>query len=371
MLTESTVAGTRKVYLYTPTDERIAAITTVNNARTDATWTVRNTGGAVLRRYYETATRNWTWSQDYIYADGRLLAAEVNAPEKTLHFFSDHLGSPRLITGSRGAEFSRRTFYPFGRETAPAPQDYEAMRFTGHERDAATLDYMHARSYLPMWGRFLSVDPSGRRDASAPQSWNRYVYAHNNPLLFVDPDGRDAYPIGPAMQNAVRHGLTHSPEFARMYSRLRDDPRVYWHIAESQAAAPGTPAHSDIHVVWGENGAITRLLIFTRVPTPGNNLNVQTGLTGHEGSHGDEVLNTGQTLGQRHAAGDATVWPNPAAGPNAFESAFAQAFEQQVLQELQSGVVVISPTQSLQDLLLPEPTRNLRDILPPQGGVVQ
>ena len=38
----------------------------------------------------------------------------------------------------------------------------------------------------------MSPDP---KPASAsfldPQSWNRYVYARNNPLLYVDPDGRD------------------------------------------------------------------------------------------------------------------------------------------------------------------------------------
>ena len=37
--------------------------------------------------------------------------------------------------------------------------------------------------------RFLSVDPvSG--SPGHPQSWNRYSYVSNNPLAFVDPDGR-------------------------------------------------------------------------------------------------------------------------------------------------------------------------------------
>lgn len=38
---------------------------------------------------------------------------------KTFHFFPDHLGSPRLITGNGGTEYVRRTYYRFGREAAP------------------------------------------------------------------------------------------------------------------------------------------------------------------------------------------------------------------------------------------------------------
>ncbi|MEO8382108.1 MAG: RHS repeat-associated core domain-containing protein, partial [Acidobacteriota bacterium] len=51
---------------------------------------------------------------------------------------------------------------------------------------------MHARFYDPDMGRFLSVDPSQKRKPRQPQSWNRYAYSLNNPLKYVDPDGRDA-----------------------------------------------------------------------------------------------------------------------------------------------------------------------------------
>ncbi len=53
---------------------------------------------------------------------------------------------------------------------------------------------MLARYYGANTARFLSVDPViGRR--SVPQSWNRYVYALDNPLLFNDPDGRAVNPV--------------------------------------------------------------------------------------------------------------------------------------------------------------------------------
>ncbi|MGH9930080.1 MAG: RHS repeat-associated core domain-containing protein, partial [Pyrinomonadaceae bacterium] len=52
------------------------------------------------------------------------------------------------------------------------------------------LDYFGARYYASMQGRFTSPDPllsSGSVDS--PQSWNRYAYVLNNPLMLTDPDG--------------------------------------------------------------------------------------------------------------------------------------------------------------------------------------
>jgi RHS repeat-associated protein len=57
------------------------------------------------------------------------------------------------------------------------------------ERDASSRnDYDHARFHLTGMGRFLCVDQHVG-DPESPQSWNRYSYAGNNPLSFVDPDG--------------------------------------------------------------------------------------------------------------------------------------------------------------------------------------
>ncbi|MGC8917678.1 MAG: RHS repeat-associated core domain-containing protein, partial [Thermoanaerobaculum sp.] len=85
--------------------------------------------------------------------------------------------------------------WPFGEEmTSPASQ--ERMRFAGHERDASTgYDYMHARYYASVAGRFLSVDPGRDYDPKNPQSFNLYAYVRNNPVSAVDPDGRAINPV--------------------------------------------------------------------------------------------------------------------------------------------------------------------------------
>jgi RHS repeat-associated protein len=62
--------------------------------------------------------------------------------------------------------------------------------YTGHQwDDASGLNYMQARYYDPVIGRFMSNDPVGFTNI---HNFNRYAYANNNPYKFTDPDGRFA-----------------------------------------------------------------------------------------------------------------------------------------------------------------------------------
>lgn len=68
-----------------------------------------------------------------------------------------------------------------------------SYKFTGKERDSESgLDNFGARYFASTMGRFVTPDP---KPASArledPQSWNRYAYTRNNPLKYVDRDGKD------------------------------------------------------------------------------------------------------------------------------------------------------------------------------------
>jgi RHS repeat-associated protein len=189
---EATIPGIteRRVFLYTASDERIATISMAGNAVSETEWTLRDASGKVLRRVSRTPTGPWKWEQDYIYRGSHLLAAEVADNRKTLRFHLDHLGTPRLITANGGVEVARPRYFAFGQEMRVSA-DAEPMKFTGHERDGRSLDYMHARYYDPLMGRFLSVDPTWESAAlRAPQSWNRYTYVRNNPVNRTDPDGR-------------------------------------------------------------------------------------------------------------------------------------------------------------------------------------
>ncbi len=120
----------------------------------------------------------------------------------TRYLTSDHLGSPRIITGSNGAVLSRRDFMPYGEEAfigvgnravghGYTYGDSTRQKFTGYERDEETnLDFAQARMYSYTHGRFTSVDPlMASSDVTNPQTFNRYVYVGNNPTNITDPTG--------------------------------------------------------------------------------------------------------------------------------------------------------------------------------------
>jgi RHS repeat-associated protein len=52
--------------------------------------------------------------------------------------------------------------------------------------------YFGARYYQAKLARFTTVDPvyTWRDNLVDPQRWNRYAYGRNNPLKYVDPDGK-------------------------------------------------------------------------------------------------------------------------------------------------------------------------------------
>jgi RHS repeat-associated protein len=122
---------------------------------------------------------------------------------------SDQLGTPRMIFDKTGslANTKRHDYLPFGEELPAAAgmrsgvtgyglTDGIRQKFTEKERDSETgLDYFLARYHSSAHGRFTSPDPLlGSGSVTDPQTWNRYSYALNNPLRFVDPSGLAAEP---------------------------------------------------------------------------------------------------------------------------------------------------------------------------------
>ena len=227
--------GNDGTYIYTADDERIWAVEASSSSWSE-TFTLRDLDGKALRVF--TTTTGFgalAWSQDYVHRDGQLLAtARVNGLGETRHHFHlNHLGTPLLITNPQGGSEQLHSYFPFGEELFP-DRDAERMKFTGHERDlnrpgqADDLDYMHARYCSPLLGRFLSVDPHTQRAPSKrPLSWNRYSYTRGNPMVLIDPDGREVKPPRDRRTRKALEKYLTTPAGLAAYNILETAPGIY------------------------------------------------------------------------------------------------------------------------------------------------
>lgn len=132
---------------------------------------------------------------DFVFFDGQRIGSRNSS--STVTYFNDHLGSARMSaavsTGGSTATIQwDADYYPFGRIKSYVSSSAPAFRFTGKELDTETgLDNFGARYYSSTLGRFMTVDPSRLSvKPGNPQTWNRYAYAQNSPLGYVDPNGR-------------------------------------------------------------------------------------------------------------------------------------------------------------------------------------
>jgi RHS repeat-associated protein len=128
-----------------------------------------------------------------------LLFASTHALAQTggtvTYVYTDPQGTPLAETDASGNITATFDYTPYGTyapngTSTPGPNP-NGPGYTGHVNDPETnLVYMQARYYDPATGHFLSVDPVAPTSGNTP-SFNRYAYANNNPILNVDPNGRE------------------------------------------------------------------------------------------------------------------------------------------------------------------------------------
>jgi RHS repeat-associated protein len=151
--------------------------------------------GKLLAEYDATGT----CQKDYIYMGGKLIAEYQPVIAKYYYYASDQINSTRIITDSTGAVVYSAVFDPYGGMQKQWVNTYSpSLKFSGKERESKSeMDYFGARYYDHLKYRFLSVDPVINKEEALVnlQLWNLYAYCRNNPVTFLDPDGRDTYVV--------------------------------------------------------------------------------------------------------------------------------------------------------------------------------
>jgi RHS repeat-associated protein len=105
-------------------------------------------------------------------------------------YHSDHLGSSNYISNNTGIVSQHTEYLPFGETFVDEHLNSHntPFKFNAKEFDDETGNYYYgARYYNPKWNVWLSVDPLVEKYPEI----SPYIYCANNPIIYVDPDGRD------------------------------------------------------------------------------------------------------------------------------------------------------------------------------------
>ena len=159
------------------------------------------------------------------YCQAAAYSGNASQDNFTFHYYDrDHLGNIRqvinAIGSTKGTVIQRMDYYPFGAQFCDGSADSEVQsrRYNGKELDRMhgldTYDY-GARQYNPVTARWDRVDPLCEKYYSV----SPYGYCGNNPVRYIDPDGK----IIVLANNC-------SPEFVKQYNA------AYAYLKEHNAA---------------------------------------------------------------------------------------------------------------------------------------
>ena len=139
---------------------------------------------------------NHDYAGNIIYENGSLKRILVDGGyiEGGVYYFNlnDHLGNTSVVANAIGTAVQRNHYYPFGlpfAETSSADQDKQPYKYNGKEFERKDgLNWMDygARHYDAALGRFAMMDPMAEKYYEV----SPYTYCLNNPMRFVDPDGK-------------------------------------------------------------------------------------------------------------------------------------------------------------------------------------
>ena len=168
-------------------------LTGFSNGNNSASYTY-NPSGARRTKTVNGVTTNFVWNgsnlayekangeENYYYYDVTgITSAKTDGVVK--NYLKNSHGDVTAIADSTGTITNDYVYDAFGNEKTENAADTNPFRYAGEYFDAETGQiYLRNRYYSPSTGRFITEDPV--RDGL-----NWYVYAGNNPVMFIDPSG--------------------------------------------------------------------------------------------------------------------------------------------------------------------------------------
>jgi RHS repeat-associated protein len=192
--------------------------------------------------YQETTVSSVTTITKYYYAGATRVAMRVNG---TLSYIlPDHLGSTSITTNDQGVKISELRYKAWGEvryTSGTTPTDYT---YTGQYSDSyINLLWYGSRHYDPELGRFIQPDSIVPTSTQGVQAWDRYAYANNNPVRYIDPSGHCisdpfSFFVCAMVAGAIIDGVANAISQSRETGHI--DPReVLDHTVEGAAIGGG------------------------------------------------------------------------------------------------------------------------------------
>ena len=181
----------------------LKAVTLANG--TDIDYVIDGLNRRVAKSIGGVMTRQWLYLDELrpvaeLDATGQVTARFVyatlpNVPDymakdgQVYRIISNHLGSPRLVVNTVTGEIVQQLSYDeFGRLSEDSNPGFQPFGFAGGHYDPDTgLTRFGARDYDPASGRFTAKDRVLFPDGAT----NLYLYTNNNPINFIDINGRE------------------------------------------------------------------------------------------------------------------------------------------------------------------------------------
>jgi RHS repeat-associated protein len=132
------------------------------------------------------------WKLDFVPTSEGFYSFTEN---RYIYQYKDHLGNVRISFAKNNAgvleSIDTNNYYPFGLNHIGGSSSsnfgsYYNYKFGGKELQETGWNDFGARMYMNDLGRWGVIDPL----AEKMRRWSTYNYAFNNPMRFVDPDGR-------------------------------------------------------------------------------------------------------------------------------------------------------------------------------------